>query len=278
MYNSNAKINLGLSVLNKRKDGFHNIETFFQEISLCDKIEITPAESGIQIQSDHKDCPGDERNLAHQAAAALQQTGCQGKGCIIKLSKQIPIGAGLGGGSSNAATVLGALNQKWECRQSRTRLTDIAASLGSDVPFFMSGGLAFGTGRGETLTPLLFKPVYRGLLIIPPFSISTREIYENLSLTNKRKITKLKGFIDNFYRLDPWKETLENDLQTVVLKKYPDLQDIINKLYASGAFFAQMSGSGSAFYGLFKSEDKLRECSQYFAGGFRKLLFEPIYK
>ena len=112
MYYSNAKINLGLSVLNRRKDGFHNIETFFQEISLCDKIEIISADSGIQIQSDSKECPDDERNLAHQAAAALQKTGCPGKGCKIELSKQIQIGAGLGGGSSNAATVIAALNQK----------------------------------------------------------------------------------------------------------------------------------------------------------------------
>ena len=275
---SNAKINLGLSVLNKRKDGFHNIETFFQEISLCDEIDLDTSLSDLVIRTDHKDCPSDYTNLAYKAAKALWQHRGTQSGCSIHISKHIPVGAGLGGGSSNAASVLKALNREWQCRLAAERLELKAAELGSDVPFFLRGGLAFGSGRGEQLSSIEHKPEYTGILIIPPFSISTKTIYGNLNLTNKRKIAKLKGFIDNFYRLDLWKDTLHNDLETVVFNIYPELKEIIDTLYNCGAFFAQMSGSGSAFYGLFKSKtDMVRRCSSGFKR-FRKILFEPVYR
>lgn len=276
---SRAKINLGLSVLNKRKDGFHNIETFFQEISLSDEIELAITGNDIRIKTNHSDCPSDKTNLAYKAADALWGKRRVNRGCGIEISKKIPIGAGLGGGSSNAASVLSALNEEWQCKLKHEQLSVMGACLGSDVPFFLKGGLAYGTGRGEQLYPLSYTPPYTGLLVIPPFSISTKEIYGNLNLTNKRKIAKLKGFIDNFQRLDLWKNLFENDLQKVVLTKYPEWQEIINELYKGGAFFAQMSGSGSAFYGLFKSKkDAMHQCSICSDNSLRKILFEPIYR
>ena len=252
---SNAKINIGLRVLDKRDDGFHNIETFFQEIDLHDTISFTRQAGGISVTCDHPLVPDGEQNLAHKAAMAIKSaTGCDA-GVSIDIKKQIPVGAGLGGGSSNAAAVLKGLNTLWDLHLSNEKLKQLAAELGSDVPFFIEGGTAFAHGRGEILQKINYTPGFYCLLIYPNIEISTKWSYKNynLCLTISKKNVKLtSSFFDDF-ELGQFKTHLVNDLENVAFIRYPVLEELKEKLYGLGAEFALMSGSGSTVFALFNS-------------------------
>jgi 4-diphosphocytidyl-2-C-methyl-D-erythritol kinase len=180
---SYAKVNLGLHVLAKRADGFHDIETILQTIDLRDRIRITPLEEKrIEVRCDRPEVPSGPENLVHRAAQLILSEHEVPGGCRIEIDKRIPAGAGLGGGSGNAAVTLLGLNRLWDLNMSREDHLRMAARLGSDVPFFLEGGTALAEGRGERLTPLRLVPDFWLVLVKPAISISTAWAYGRVKI------------------------------------------------------------------------------------------------
>jgi len=256
-----AKINLGLHIHGKREDGFHELETIFQMVSLYDEVELEISSSGVKLECDTPGVPADNTNLAYKAAFLLKKLyQVQNKGVTIRLKKNIPFGAGLGGGSSNAAGVLMGLNRLWDLNIERERLSSLAAELGSDVPFFLTSPCALGTGRGEKLKVLKPCTKFKILLIFPEFPIATSWVYQNLKL----KLTKRENNISilrNCLSISDIKSLgsqLYNDLEPVVIQRFPEVQIVKDELWASGALGALLSGSGSTVFGIFDDLDKAR--------------------
>jgi len=275
---AHAKINLGLRILGRRPDGYHEIETLFQEISLHDTLEIRERPQGIALTCSRPDLPVNEKNLVHRAASLLLRNCGAGRGCDLALEKRIPVGAGLGGGSSDAAATLKGLNQLWQLGLSEGRLLELAGQLGSDVPFFILGGAAVGRGRGEQLQPLRIFDDYWGVLIYPNLYISTQWVYQsgNFDLTKTIKSSKLHSLTSYANAPAEWETVLINDLQSVVFRKYPHLQLILRRLKKHGAFYACMSGSGSSLFGLFAREDQAVLAMQQTDSSYASHLFQPV--
>jgi 4-diphosphocytidyl-2-C-methyl-D-erythritol kinase len=256
-----AKLNLGLRVLYQRADGYHELRTVFQTISLADRIQITltPASSTtIEV----KGTPEIVDNLVERASRIVLKAMRIQADVSFTLNKNIPVGAGLGGGSSDAAAVLIALPVLAGRLLRRDRLVEIAARLGSDVPFFLHGGTVLGLGRGEELYPLPDWPGKRGLLVVPAIHSSTAEAYRDLSprLTSIRLQNKLFSF-----QQEVWQGGTEgnvsavnqNDFEEVVFARYPELKRIKQQLRRLGAEPAAMTGSGSAVFGIFADAEQL---------------------
>jgi 4-diphosphocytidyl-2-C-methyl-D-erythritol kinase len=253
-----AKINLDLRVLGKRADGYHELRTVFQTISLADTLEVQflPARNTEILLLDPQDIPD---NLASNAAgAAVKAMGARGK-VLIHLKKRIPMGAGLGGGSSDAAAVLLALNALTGRPLPLERLCELGAALGSDVPFFLLGGAAVGIGRGTELFPLPDRPAQFGLLIAPDVAVSTAEAYAALSprLTTKSQENKIVSFQSLVWDRGVSKAGC-NDFEAVVFKQHRRLRRWKQRLLDAGASTALMTGSGSAIFGLFPSDAAVR--------------------
>ena len=254
---SPAKVNLHLRVLRKRPDGYHDIATLMQKISLRDTMVFSHREEDIVIR-----CPGypqlaREDNIAYRAVKALfAAAGCR-TGVEIVLHKAIPIGAGLGGGSSNAATTLITLNDMLHLNLSCDELMKIGARLGADVPFFIYGDRAWAFGIGDRLEPAAELPPLWFVLVNPRFELSTARVYQglNLTLTNQ----PINYSIPRFSTITDVVEGLHNDLEKVSLALYPVLQELKNRLMGVGARGALMSGSGPTVYGVF---DREREALQ----------------
>ena len=256
---SPAKINLFLNVLFKRKDGFHEIETLFERISLSDELILVPSRSGIKITSDSKKLPKGPRNIAYRAAKLLKDRFGIRKGIIIKIKKRIPIAAGLGGGSSNAASVLLGLNRLWKLGLSKEKLLRAGAKLGSDVPFFiLETPFAVGRGRGEILRKI--NPPGKKIwhcLVKPPFSISTQAAYRGLKtsgLTPKKADVRMlfhsihKGDSESLSKL------LINSLERTLNKRVMAILKIKKELMRGGALGCLLSGSGPTVFGVFPSQ------------------------
>ena len=248
-----AKINLDLRVLAKRPDAYHELRTIFQTISLADTLDIafTP---GRKIAIEIDDPLGIPGNLAVQAAElALEAIGATGR-VELRLAKRIPMGAGLGGGSSDAAAVLLALPPLAGRPVEMLRLYRAAAALGSDVPFFLLGGTAVGIGRGAELFPLPDRSPQTGLLVAPGVSVSTAEAYRRLSprLTSESQQNKIVTF-QSLWWDGGVGEAARNDFEAVVFQQLPRLARLKKRLLAAGASRALMTGSGSALFGLFRS-------------------------
>lgn len=254
-----AKINLDLRVLNKRPDGFHDLRTIFQTISLADTLEIefSPGRTRIDLES-NLDIPD---NLivraADRALHALRKTGR----FQIRLRKNIPLGGGLGGGSSNAAAILLALPAMLGKPLPLETLIELASRLGSDVPFFLLGGTAAGLGRGTELYPLPDFPNSPALLVTPGVHVSTAQAYRalNRELTNDAPSSSINSFQAFAWRVDgrPPEEGWRcvNDFESVVFSEYPQLKSIKGKLLKLGAQPALMTGSGSTLFGVFESRE-----------------------
>ena len=259
---SYAKINLFLEVLGKRSDGYHEIESLIQEISLCDNILLKDRLRGITILCPNKkiSIPSDPENfrdnLAYKAANLLMTKFNIKKGISITIGKKIPVGSGLGGGSSNAASVLKGLNQLWNLGLKNAQLQELGASIGSDVPFFINGKTALVKGRGVKIHTYFTIPKIWLVLAIPNINVSTKWAYErmNRELTkniNSAKLSKLKKLgVKNIVN------NLFNRLEGVVFKEYPLIKVIKEKMMACGASGALMSGTGSAVFGIASSKDK----------------------
>jgi len=244
-----AKLNLFLKILGKRIDGYHNIYTFFQKVDIYDILIIGISDSyqtNISIETSDKNLPVDHNNLIYKASEIfLNQTSLK-KNIFINLIKNIPVGAGLGGGSSNAASTLLALNELTDYPLSHDVLLDLGKKIGSDVPFFIKNSIAcIGKGRGEILNET--KP-FKGyfVLVYPGFEISTKWVYENLNLTNN-----IKRDIFISFNGEEW----VNDLEIPVIKKYPLISLIKKKLLDFGAVRSLMTGSGSTVFGFFDKEE-----------------------
>ncbi|MFC1724203.1 4-(cytidine 5'-diphospho)-2-C-methyl-D-erythritol kinase [candidate division KSB1 bacterium] len=273
---SNAKINLGLNVLNKRDDGFHNIETLYIPVTLYDELTIEQNEN-IFLQTDNSDIPVDERNTVYKAAVLLKNRFKNNYGCSIFLKKHIPHGAGLGGGSSNAAFTLTGLNELWDLKLSLDELSDIALEIGSDVPFFLLNRPAIGKGRGEILEPVEFNLKFKALLIYPNTIIDTGKVYNKvkIDLTNKEKNATFFTKIGELQELDGL-NALKNHLESVVFREYPQIKLLKNDLYNDGAVFSSMSGSGSTVFGLFDENTDLDSIKRKYAGTNRVFEVMPI--
>lgn len=257
----NAKINIGLFVTGKRPDGFHNLETVFYPVGLSDMLEVLPAEgepgqchfvnTGIQVE-----CSA-EKNLIvrayHMLAAEFHLPAIE-----VHLHKQIPFGAGLGGGSSDAAFMLKALNECFGLQLSENSLMERASVLGSDCAFFIRNQAAYASGKGEQLedSPLRLEG-FKIVIIKPDFSISTPEAYTGVfSRPAGFDLRKIAGL-----PVTEWKEKIINDFEESLFLKYPRLAELKRYLYDTGACYASMTGSGSALYGLYKEKgDILLDC------------------
>jgi 4-diphosphocytidyl-2-C-methyl-D-erythritol kinase len=253
-----AKVNFGLHILGKREDGFHELETLFQMVNWCDEIKIECLSRGLELVCNQPDIPTDKGNLVIKAAHILQaRYPGQCKGARIHLNKNIPHGAGLGGGSGNAAGVLLGLNFLWGLKLKREDLISVASELGSDVPFFLFSPCAIGRGRGEILEPVKNSIRFYVLMVYPGFAVSTASVYGNLKLKltkRENNISILKNFLlqSEFAQLGA---TWSNDLELFVFKEYPGLSGIKKEMLALGAKGALLSGSGSTVFGIFDNPE-----------------------
>lgn len=245
-----AKINFGLRILGKRKDGYHDIETIFHRIGLHDELRVEPA-GELTIDCSDPTIPAGE-NLAFLAAARLRERYGVTAGARLTLRKRIPSGAGLGGGSADAAGTLLLLCRLWGLTPAGSDLREIALGLGSDVPYFLSAGSALATSRGERLEYFDLPLPYAILLAIPPFGVSTREAYASVTPGNHQDSDDLKTLLlQHLHPPELLRNVLVNDFEASVSRANPAIPELKREIYRAGADFASMSGSGSAVYGVF---------------------------
>jgi 4-diphosphocytidyl-2-C-methyl-D-erythritol kinase len=253
---SPAKVNLRLEILKKRADGYHEIRTVLQKISLLDTIHFSLKRGkGISIKADRPDLPTGRSNLVYKAIQSMMKESDYQGGIHVEIEKKIPLGAGLGGGSSNAATTLMAMNQLLKLNLSMKKLMQKGLEIGADVPFFLLEGSAIGSGIGERLKKIEL-PALCYVLIYPNFEVSTKWAYQNFVLTNQRIHCNLHKFLKNSEGIP---RILFNHLESVVLEKYPQINTMKKMLYSVGALGAQMTGSGPTVFGLFQNEKNTEE-------------------
>ena len=234
-----AKINRSLEVLGVRPDGFHELRTVFQSIALHDTLAIRALPGAFQLTCDDPACPADRSNLIWRAAEQVwKAAGRRGapRDVSIQLTKRIPVQAGLGGGSSDAAAALRAFGRLWRVNPDRVRA--IGSTLGADVPYFFEGGTALGLDRGDLLFPLVDAPRAWVVLVIPPFGVSTKEAFSWWDREGARRLQKRRP---------------TNDLQAVVSKRHPAIGRLVRALERAGASHAAMTGAGSAVFGFFST-------------------------
>lgn len=274
---SPAKINLYLKVLNKTKDGYHNIETIFERINLFDEIELSDSKNGsIEVICCDKNVPQGKDNIVYKAASLLKKKYKIKDNCSIKLKKNIPAASGLGGGSSNAASVLMGLNRFWHLGLSKNILSGYARSLGSDVPFFISeSSFALGRNRGDNIEPIYAPKHLWHILLVPNVSVSTKDIYckVNLGLTK---------FVDNVnilsYALENsdlllMEKFIYNALESVTRKYYSCIDETRNMLKNTGAKAILMSGSGPAVFSIARTKKEALKIYQKLKPKFSGRIF-----
>ena len=274
-----AKVNLGLHVHGKREDGFHELETIFQMVSLFDDVELELLSSGIKLECDMPGIPTDDTNLVCKAALLLRKSyQVEGKGVSIRLKKKIPFGAGLGGGSGNAAGVLMGLNRLWDLNIEREKLFALAAELGSDVPFFLTSPCALGKGRGERLKVLEPCSKFQVLLVFPGFPIATSWVYQNLRLKLTKRPNNISILRKNLSLSDITSlgSQLYNDLESVVIQKFPEVKVVKDELWAWGALGVLLSGSGSTVFGIFDDPEKAQVACASLNGDWERVVTETI--
>ena len=259
-----AKINLYLKVTGQRADGYHCLETLMQKVGLYDELELQPCAAGIHLQCAGKGIPHDRGNLVYRAAEVfLQATEAQRNGSIggvkLALTKRIPVAAGLGGGSSDAAATLKGLNQLYGCGCADEELAAMGLRLGADVPFFLADApAAVATGIGEILTPVAPLSGHSVLLVNPGFSVSTRWVYQTFALTRQENGSNLKNSQEDVD--GSLATTSRNDLEAVTVRKYPEIERLKAELLQNGAVQALMSGSGPTVFGLFADPRRAETC------------------
>lgn len=261
-----AKVNLCLKILGKRPDGAHNLFTVFQQISLSDRLEIQPApNSKIQVDVEGARIPR-RKNLVFQAAEILKRHFRNSRGARMGLRKSIPIGAGLGGGSSDAASALAGLASLWHLPQSKKKIERLAARLGSDVPFFLRGGRCVGLGRGERLTKISSRRMLWLVVADSGIFVSTQKAYADFQ-PHARTLTSA-GIRD---KISLWKKAfsaeavaglLENDLEPSVFKRYPGIARLKERLKAEGCLGALLAGSGGCVFGVCRDQSHARKIAR----------------
>jgi 4-diphosphocytidyl-2-C-methyl-D-erythritol kinase len=277
-----AKINLALAVLGKREDGFHDLRTIFQAIDLCDDLVLYPrTEVGIDLRIEGPvGVEGGEGNLVVRAGALLAERHAPGRGARVVLGKRIPTGAGLGGGSSDAAATLLGLEKLWGLRLDPEERAALALELGSDVPFFLAGGTARGEGRGDELTPLPPPPIAACVLALPELALATRDVFEALRPGEGGSRAGVEGAEAALRAADfeALSARLVNDLEGPARRLAPPLEGYRRALEERGAPAVGFSGSGAAFFIPFRDEAGARRYLE--AGpapaGFRLLFARPV--
>jgi len=258
---AHAKINLDLRIVARRPDGYHDLRTMFQSLTLHDRLEFRAMRGAFAIESSDPDMPRDDRNLVWRAAQALwSASGRTGevRGVAVSIDKRIPSRAGLGGGSSDAAAALVALNELWRARFDAADLARLAANLGADVPYFLVGGTVLGLGRGETLYPLPDMPSMGVLIVKPVFGVSTADAYQWYAEAPQRPNEDAQALAVPWY---PGPLVTANDLEAPVMRHHPELLAIRRALLRTGGEVALMSGSGSSVFGLFPTVADDRKAS-----------------
>ncbi len=267
-----AKINLGLKILGKRPDGYHEIRTIYQTLALHDRLEVSlrRAGSGVVVECRGAAIPSGRRNLVHQACELWRRARKFSGGVEVHLEKRIPAGSGLGGASSDAAATLLGLERLTGDRLDHAARFKLAARLGSDVPLFLWGGRVLGCGRGEEVYPLWDLPRRNCLLVFPGFAVLTAEAYREVSLrlTRNRKGPKMYSFgVWSQLPLEVWGPA-ENDFERVVFAKWPELGRLKGQLIRAGAETASLTGSGSAVYAIFDSVQQVVCASKLIPAGW----------
>lgn len=277
---AHAKINLDLRVLGQRPDGYHELRTVFQSLALHDVVSCVSRPGPFAIECDAAGVPLDRSNLVWRSAQALWRSVRQSgdvRDVVVRLTKQIPMQAGLGGGSADAAATLLALARLWKTGVRPAQLMDVAVTIGADVPFFLAGGTALGLGRGDEIYPLADLPRHWVVLLIPGFGVSTQDAFgwydgDRTSGSLSRR--------DAQYVPGPWPSRsaqMINDLEGPIAHRYPEIDHMRGALIRSGAAAAAMSGSGSTVFGLFQRQrDAARAVPGFAASGWRVILTHSL--
>jgi 4-diphosphocytidyl-2-C-methyl-D-erythritol kinase len=273
--NSYAKINIGLKIINQRINSYHNIETVFQEVQFHDIITINKINEGYELSSNNIDFPIESSNTCVQAYLRLKKEFPGLKGVKIHVNKNIPIGSGLGGGSSNAASTIIGINNLYDIGLTKPQLENISQDIGADVPFFIEGGIQRGQGIGDKLTPLNIKLTYTILLVFPNNTVNTRWAYSQIR--NKLEIPiKAINFADLMEKeIIPF-QLFENDFEKIVFSTYPEIGLIKSELLDNNAKFASLSGSGSTVFGFFNDEADAISAELLFSKSYKTIITQPL--
>ncbi len=274
-----AKVNLTLKVLGKRTDGYHELESVMQQISLRDKIRLEIGGQGIRVASNSQLIPDNEENLAYQAAQLLYTKFSIKAGLQIFIEKNIPVGAGLAGGSTDAAAVMIGINELFNLGLKREELLELGLAIGSDVPFCLLGGTAMARGRGEILTALGKGPRLDMLLVKPDYQLSTAAVYRDFRLEKVIHSPNNTAFIEAWHKYDMIGIVgqMINDLETVSLNMCPEIEIIKTKLDALGATNTLMSGSGPSVIGVFASQAESQQAWELIKDQYREAYLVSSY-
>lgn len=257
-----AKVNLGLDVIRRREDGYHEVRMIMQTVDICDVLTFTRQERpGIVVTTDKEELPGDESNLIYKAARLVTETYSVREGIKIELQKRIPMAAGMAGGSTDAAAVFHGMNEMFELGMDEDEMCALGVKIGADIPYCIKGGTALAEGIGEILTKLPDAPACVVLVAKPNIDVSTKYVYENLhaeSLEYHPDIDGMRAAIEEG-DLRGMTERMGNVLETVTVNAYPVIREIKEVMKKSGAWNALMSGSGPTVFGIFGKEEKARK-------------------
>jgi len=275
---SPAKLNLFLKVINKRPDGYHNLVTLFERINLYDEITLTlNSGSRIQIFCDHPDVPVGAKNFVSQVAWLLKEKFAVAQGVSIHIKKKIPVAAGLGGGSSNAAAVLLGLNKLWQLSLNHQELVNFGKRIGSDVPFFLCDcSWAIGTQRGDAIKKIFLPTKLWHILVVPRIKVYSREVFTRLRLPPKMQLTKKMTDVNMLPALrrndlSYVGKLLSNDLESTVTQLHPNIIKLKNKLRSLNTLGECLSGSGPAVFGLTDSQRHAEALKSHLAKTFKQV-------
>ncbi len=266
--NAYAKVNLSLDVLGRRPDGYHEVETVLHTLELHDTVVLREAEAGIRVVCHHRGVPADEHNLVFRTAQLLREACGVDRGVEIEVRKRIPPASGLGGGSSDAAVTLLGLAQMWKLRLDHGQLVELAAQVGSDVAFFLVGGAALATGRGERLRYLPTLPTTPVVVALPPFEVSTAWAYANLDTASIPRRPNTARVVEALRAEDVAAVGRElcNVFEPLVSARHPQVGELKRRLLEAGALGASMTGTGPAVYGLFGTEQDAQRAAEALQG------------
>ena len=253
-----AKVNLGLDVIRRREDGYHEVKMIMQTVRLYDRIILEKTQKGISMETNLSFLPVNEQNIAYRAAKMLMDEFHIQSGLHIKIDKHIPVAAGMAGGSTDGAAVLYGVNKIFELGLTKRQLMERGVKLGADVPYCIMRGTVLSEGIGEILTPVSSLPDCHILIAKPPVSVSTKHVYENLKLDKIEKHPDIDGMVEalRIEDLQGVTQRMENVLETVTIPEHPEIQQIKELMIKEGALNALMSGSGPTVFGIFDDREK----------------------
>lgn len=259
-----AKVNLGLDVVRRLPNGYHEVKMVMQTVGIYDTVTLKKAKEGITVTTDNEEIPGDENNLVYKAAKLIAEACHLTEGVSIHLEKRIPIAAGMAGGSTDAAAVLKGMNELFALELSEEELKALGVKLGADIPYCIMGGTALAEGIGEKLTGLPDAPDCFLLVAKPDINVSTKYVYENLHLDTLEKHPDIDGMVEAIGQgsLEGVMERMDNVLQSVTENRYPVITELKQFMEENGARKALMSGSGPTVFGIFEEEEKAKAAKE----------------